>query len=92
MSLADVRTNFLATKIAQRLTRRGLFQEKSSGALASAVAEVFAGEIQKERAIDEEARRMVDQMRSQIAAQGADANELFRKIRKKLAEQKGIVL
>ena len=92
MSLADLRTNFLAAKIAQRLTRRGLFHEKAPGALASAVADIFAAEGRKERAVDEEARRIVDEARSQIAAQGADANELFRKIRRKLAEQKGIVL
>jgi hypothetical protein len=92
MSLSDLRTDFLAHRIAQRLARRGLFQESARGALAAAVRELFAEEVRKERAIDEEARRMLDAARSQIADQGADSNELFRKIRRKLAEQKGIVL
>jgi GAF domain-containing protein len=92
MSLAERRTEFLVVRIAQRLARRGLFQEKSPGALADAVRSVFADEMRRERDIDEEARRLVDASRSEIASGGLDSNELFRKIRRKLAEQKGIVL
>lgn len=92
MSLADRRTDFLAVRIAQRLARRGLFQEKAPGALADAVRSVFADEARREKEIDEEARRIVDASRAQIASGGLDSNELFRKIRRKLAEQKGVVL
>ncbi len=92
MSLAERRTEFLAVRIARGVTRRGLFQEKSPGALAEAVREVFSEESRKERAIDEEARRIVDASRNEIASQGLDSNELFRRVRKKLAEQKGVVL
>jgi hypothetical protein len=92
MSLAERRTEFLAVRIARGIARRGLFQEKFPGALAGAVREVFSEEARKERSVDEEARRIVDASRSEIASQGVDSNELFRKIRKKLAEQKGIVL
>jgi hypothetical protein len=92
MSLADRRTDFLAVRIAQRLARRGLFQEKSPGALADAVRSDFTEEVRREKEIDEEARRIVDASRAQIASGGLDSNELFRKIRRKLAEQKGVVL
>jgi ribosomal protein L29 len=92
MSLAERRTEFLSVRIARGIARRGLFQEKTPGALAEAVRTVFAEEIRKERAIDEEARRIVDASRSEISSQGLDSNELFRKVRRKLAEQKGIVL
>lgn len=92
MSLAARRTDFLAVRLAQRLSRRGLFTEKTAGALAEAIAAAFTEEARKEKAIDEEARSLVDASRAAIASQGADSNELFRKIRKKLAEQKGIVL
>jgi hypothetical protein len=92
MSLADRRTDFLAVRIAQRLSRRGLFQEKSPGALADAVRAVFTEEVRREKEIDDEARRIVDASRAQIASGGLDSNELFRKIRRKLAEQKGVVL
>jgi len=92
MSLADRRTEFLAVRIAQRLARRGLFQEKSPGALGDAVRALFAEEMRRENEIDEEARRIVDASRAQIASGGVDSNELFRKIRRKLADQKGVVL
>jgi hypothetical protein len=92
MSLAERRTEFLAVRIARGIARRGLFQEKSPGALAEAVRAVFADESRKERAVDEEARRIVDASRAEISSQGLDSNELFRKVRRKLAEQKGIVL
>jgi len=92
MSLAERRTEFLAVRIARGVARRGLFQEKSPGALAENVRSVFSEEMRKERAIDEEARKIVDASRKEIASQGLDSNELFRKVRKKLAEQKGIVL
>jgi hypothetical protein len=92
MSLADRRTDFLAVRIAQRLARRGLFQERSPGALADAVHALFSDEARREREIDEEARRLVDASRAEIASGGLDSSELFRKIRRKLAEQKGIVL
>ena len=92
MSTASRRTEFLAVRIAQRLSRRGLFQEKSPGALAEAIHAVFAEEMRREKEIDDEARRIVDASRAEIASGGVDSNELFRKIRKKLAEQKGVVL
>ncbi len=92
MALQDLRTSFLANRVAQQLARRGFFSEKSAGALGEAVRGVFLEELARERAIDEEARRLLDGMRAQIAAQGADTNELYRKIRRKLAEQRGIVL
>ena len=92
MSLADRRTDLLAVRIAQRLARRGLFQEKSAGALADAVRSVFTEEVRREKEIDDEARRIVDASRAQIASGGLDSNEIFRRIRRKLAEQKGVVL
>jgi hypothetical protein len=92
MSLAERRTEFLAVRIARGIARRGLFQEKSPGALADAVKSVFSEEARKERAIDDEARRIVDASRGEIASQGLDSNELFRRVRRKLAEQQGVVL
>jgi hypothetical protein len=53
---------------------------------------VFADEVRREKEIDEEARRIVDASRAEISSGGLDSNELFRKIRRKLAEQKGVVL
>jgi hypothetical protein len=92
MSLAELRSEFLAVRVAQRLARRGLLRETNPGALRDAVAGLFADEMRKEHAVEDEARKLLDSLRGQIASEGADSNELYRKIRRKLAEQKGIVL
>jgi hypothetical protein len=83
---------FLVARIARGLAARKLFTEKSPGVLKEAVRKTLALEIEKERALDEEARRLMDAARADIARGAIDGNELYRKIRKKLAEQKGIVL
>jgi hypothetical protein len=52
----------------------------------------LADEVEKERTLDEEARRMMETARAEIASGRVDGQELFRRIRRKLAEQRGIVL
>jgi hypothetical protein len=92
MGLADTRKDFLAGKTARGLASRKLFAEKSPGALRAAVLATLEAESEKERTLDEEARRMMDGARQEIAAGRVDGHELFRRIRRKLAEQRGIVL
>lgn len=92
MGLSDLRNDFLAHQTGLRLSRRGLFKEKAPGALSEAVRTALSEQFRKERALDEEARRMVEKLGTQIAQEGADSNELYRKIRQKLAERQGIVL
>jgi hypothetical protein len=52
----------------------------------------LSGEAEKERTLDDEARRMMEAARQEIASGRVDGHELFRRIRRKLAEQRGIVL
>jgi hypothetical protein len=92
MSLADTRKDFVAGKTARGLASRKLFAEKTPGALRAAVLATLEAESEKERTLDEEARRMMDGARQEIAAGRVDGHELFRRIRRKLAEQRGIVL
>jgi hypothetical protein len=92
MGLADTRKDFVAGKTARGLASRKLFAEKSPGALRAAVLATLEAESEKERTLDEEARRMMDGARQEIAAGRVDGHELFRRIRRKLAEQRGIVL
>jgi len=92
MSLADTRKDFVAGRAARGLAARKLFIEKAPGALRLAVFEALDAESEKERTLDEEARRMMDAARQEIAAGRVDGHELFRRIRRKLAEQRGIVL
>ena len=92
MGLADTRKDFVAGKTARGLAARKLFTEKAPGALRAAVLATLEAESEKERTLDEEARRMMDGARQEIAAGRVDGHELFRRIRRKLAEQRGIVL
>jgi len=92
MSLAERRKDFVAVRTARGLVNRKLFEEKAPGALREAVLAALAGEAEKERTLDEEARRMMEGARNEIASGRVDGQELFRRIRRKLAEQRGIVL
>ena len=92
MSLADRKKEFIAVRTARGLSNRKLFDERAPGALRETVLAALAEEVEKERTLDEEARRMMEAARSEIAAGKVDGQELFRRIRRKLAEQRGIVL
>ena len=92
MGLADLRKEFVAVRAARGLSARNLFDERAPGALRQAVLGALADEAEKERTLDDEARRMMETARSEIASGKVDGQELFRRIRRKLAEQRGIVL
>jgi hypothetical protein len=92
MSLADTRKDFIAGKTARGLAGRKLFVEKAPDTMRAAVFAALAAETEKERTLDDEARRMMETARQEIAAGRVDGHELFRRIRRKLAEQRGIVL
>ena len=92
MSLADTKKEFLAVRTARGLASRKLYVEKAPGALKEAVVATLAAEAEKERTLDEEARRMMEGARNEIASGRVDGQELFRRIRRKLAEQRGLVL
>jgi hypothetical protein len=92
MSLADTKKDFVAGKTARGLSSRKLFAEKVPEALRSVILAALDAEADKERTLDEEARRMMEGARVEIAAGRVDGHELFRRIRRKLAEQRGIVL
>ncbi len=92
MSLADRRKEFIAVRTARGLAARKLFEERAPNALRGTVLAALADEVEKERTLDEEARRMMEVARTEIASGKVDGQELFRRIRRKLAEQRGIVL
>jgi hypothetical protein len=92
MGLSDIKKEFIAVRTARGIAARNLFEERAPGALRQAVLAALADEAGKERMIDEEARRMMEAARSEIASGRVDGQELFRRIRRKLAEQRGIVL
>ncbi len=91
MSLADTKKEFIAVRTARGITSRKLFEERAPDVLRQTVLAALADEVEKERTLDEEARRMMETARNEIASGRVDGQELFRRIRRKLAEQRGIV-
>ncbi len=92
MPLADTKKESIAVRTARGLASRKLFEERVPGALRNTVLAALSEEVEKERTLDEEARRMMEAARNEIASGQVDGQELFRRIRRKLAEQRGIVL
>lgn len=92
MSLADTKKEFIAVRTARGLASRKLFEERVPDTLRKTVLAALADEVEKERTLDEEARRIMEAARNEIASGQVDGQELFRRIRRKLAEQRGIVL
>jgi hypothetical protein len=92
MAVSETRKEFIAVQTARGLASRKLFEERVPGALKGSVLAALAEEVEKERTLDEEARRMMEAARHEIASGKVDGQELFRRIRRKLAEQRGIVL
>jgi len=92
MSLADTKKEFIAVRTARGIAGRKLFEERAPDVLRQTVLAALADEVEKERTLDDEARRMMETARSEIASGRVDGQELFRRIRRKLAEQRGIVL
>lgn len=92
MSLADAKKEFIAVRAARGIASRKLFAERAPGALRDTVLAALADEVEKERTLGEEARRMMEAAKNEIASGKVDGQELFRRIRRKLAEQRGIVL
>lgn len=92
MSLAETKKEFIAVRTARGIAARRLFEERAPGTLRSAVLTALADEMERQRTLDEEARRMMEAAKNEIASGQVDGQELFRRIRRKLAEQRGIVL
>jgi hypothetical protein len=92
VALSDLRKEFIAVRAARGIASRKLFEERAPGVLRASVLAALAEEADKERTLDEEARRMMESARQEIASGRVDGQELFRRIRRKLAEQRGIVL
>ncbi len=92
VALSETRKEFIAVRAARGIAARKLFEERVPGTLRASVLAALAEEVEKERTLDEEARRMMEAARTEIASGRVDGQELFRRIRRKLAEQCGIVL
>lgn len=92
MSLADTRLSAQAAFVARRLLGEQLVRTAAPAEVRRAVEAVLLFDRNRERELDAEAQRLLQQNASAIRAAGADHAEMFRKAKKMLAEKKKIPL
>lgn len=91
-SLSDTRLQAQAAFVARRLLAEGYVKAASAGELRRAIEAVLSFDRDRERQLDEEVLRILQQNAQAIRSSGADHAEMFRKAKKILAEKKKIPL
>jgi hypothetical protein len=93
MRLSDARLERIAAQIVDALADRDDVRLQADDAkLLHGVAEIMADELLVEDRIDAEARQILDQYRNDIAAGRLNYEELFRKVKSRLVQERGAVL
>ncbi len=83
---------FMAFRIAQMLIERGDVVVSDPNRLEEIIEKAIRDELALEDQLDEEVRRILAQYADEIQRSQAEYHELFRKIKQRLARERGIVL
>ena len=92
MALSDARLSAQAAFVARRLLSEGLVVAASAAALRRALEAALAEDRDRERALDEEVKKILEKNAATIRGANVDYAEMFRKAKKMLAEKKKIPL
>ncbi len=92
MALSDVRLAAEAAFVARRLVADGLVKTSSAAELRRALETALVEDRDRERALDEEVKKILAQNAATIRGANVDYAEMFRKAKKMLAEKKKIPL
>ena len=93
MKLSREQIEKLSVKMYDRLTKNGLLAPvRSRDAVLSRISGTIIDELQAEDRLDEEVKNILDTHRADIESGHVDYNKMFLMIKKKLAEEKKIVL
>ena len=93
MKLSDARLARLASQIVDTLAdREDVRLQAGDAKLLNGVAAIMADELQVEERIDAEVREILEQYRNDIAAGRLDYNELFRRVKSRLVQERRAVL
>lgn len=84
---------YVANKIAVDLIKSGIVRfTQGVEPVVAAAGEVLETELKKEQALDERVREILDEMEDDIEETQADYKQLFWMIKKRLAEEYGVIL
>lgn len=92
MALSDSRLQAQAAFVARRLLADGAVKSAAPADVRRAVEAVLVFDRDRERALDEEVARLLQQNAAAIRGAGADHAEMYRKAKRMLAEKKKIPL
>ncbi len=92
MALSDVRLAAEAAFVARRLVADGLVKTSSAAELRRALEAALVEDRDRERALDEEVKKILAQNAATIRGANVDYAEMFRKAKRMLAEKKKIPL
>ncbi len=92
MALSDARLAAQAAYVARRLISEGLVKTAAAAELRRALETVLVEDRDRERALDDEVKKILAQNAATIRSAGVDYAEMFRKAKKMLAAQKKIPL
>ena len=92
MGLPPRLIEFMAFRIAQMLIERGDVVVSDPNRLEEIIEKAIRDELALEDQLDEEVRRILARYADEIQRSQAEYHELFRKIKQRLAKERGIVL
>ena len=92
MRLPPKLVEILAFRLAQLLVDHRYVSNVNTNTLADRIEHALLEELALEDQLDEEVRRILAQYDDIIARSQAEYHELFRKVKLKLAKEKGIIL
>ncbi len=93
MRLKPQQTGYVATKIGIDLANAPFItMSKGRDAVVAATKKIIDENLQKERALDEKVKKIIDENYDEIEFQHADERQLFFMIKKKLASEYGIIM
>jgi len=92
MALSDARLSAQAAFVARRLLSEGLVVAASAAAMRRALEATLVEDRDRERALDEEVKKILEKNAETIRGANVDYAEMFRKAKRMLAEKKKIPL
>jgi len=92
MRLSPDEIEFLARKIVKVLTSEGRLQVDEEAPVIDGIARVITEDLRIEDHLNEEVREVLAQHMSQMERSDITYSEMFKKVKRELAKQKGIIL
>jgi hypothetical protein len=92
MRLFPQLVRYMAETVVGELLASKLVEVDNRGRIAGVVENIILADLEREEQLEEEARELLNRHYEQVRASGAEYYELFRKVKEKLAKEKGIIL